>query len=479
MASTLPKRLVRATAAFVLSALTMIGLAVVVASASSASSGALIRASGVPREGKGFAVAGGDFVGYYVTAGGRKLYCLSPKKALPAHISLHRTMHYPGLGKRRSAWLAYALGRWGNASSDNAAAAESQVLNTIVGNRSDVRRRAPQLPKQVAGTVRRHLRLVHRYHGPYRVVVQTPRAALPGQRATGTVTVSSAATRHRLHHVDVRLTGSPNVHVPARVTTNARGVAHFRYQVRDVGEVHVLATATGLPAMSIYRNHPGAGVQHMVSPVHHVKAHGSASFRAVPSGIAHRYACTTTCNGRPVSTVRACSPADSRASRLTLRFGRRTSELKFPARGSRHCAQIQIATRDGDRVTATWQYRTAHGWSAPIRARGSFRVDCPAVPPVGIMLSADCTHGTLRIGLARRGADGAWSPLTNPSRHRMVLAIGGARTLVLAADPGHKAVFRAPVSCSAPRTYTWQAGVQRANGDYNYGPRGSVTTPSS
>ena len=83
----------------------------------------------------------------------------------------------------------------------------------------------------------------------------------------------------------------------------------------------------------------------------------------------------------------------------------------------------------------------------------------------------------MTIGLAKLGPNGTWTPLVNTSKHRMVLVIGGAKQLRIFARHGKTAMFTASASCDSPTTYTAQAGVQRANGQYNYGLRASVTTP--
>lgn len=471
MASTSPNPIVRTAAAILTLALALLGVSIVLASPSSA------RASGTPREGRGYSVSGGDFVGYYVTTTGRKLYCLSPRRGLPSSITLTKVRHYPGLSAAKSAQLSYALGKWGDAGTNKAAAAESQVLNTIVGNLADVSRRASQLPDSVAKLVRAHLKTVHRYYGPYVTKVRTGHAVLPGQDGTASVTISSIATGRKLRHIPITLSGSKNVRLPKHVFANGKGIARFSFRVTDVGEVHIVASAKHLPSMSVYQNHPGNDAQHMISPVHTTHTRGSVSFKASPNGFRHKYACTTTCNGRPKTTVRACNPKNHQKSRLVIHYGKKTAIIHFPKSAVRICEKKQITTRDGEHVWSRWQFKTKHGWSKPVVARGSFTVDCPAVPAVGVTLSANCTKATVTIGLAKLGKHGTWSALANPSKHTMVLIIGGATDRRIYAKHGRTAIFTAHASCTSPRTYTWQAGVRRANGKYNYGPKGSITTP--
>lgn len=430
--------------------------------------------SGQPHRGKGYSVGGGDFVGYYITAAGKKVYCLSPRKALPASISLHTAGRYPGLSKTASRQLAYALNRWGDALSSTAAAAESQLVNTIVGNRSDVARRAAQLPKPVASLVSDHLTLTRRLYGPYVTAVRTPTALLPGQSATGSVVIT-AASGHRVSGTTVLLTSSKNGAVPGRVITNSHGIGTFTYRATDVGEVRITATAIDLPATAVQVNRPSPSQQHMVSPVSLVRSRSSASFRKSPSGFSNLYACTATCNGKPATTLTACAPASTRASRIGYHYEGRTAYVSFARSAEAACKSVSVIMKDGDRVTAGWQFQTGHGWSAVVAAAGSFVVDCPAVPAVGVSMTYDCTNASVTIGLTRDGAYGTWTPLVNPSSHRLVLVIDGTQRIY--ADQNKTALFTASATCGSHTTYTAQAGVQRANGQYNYGLVASATTP--
>ena len=431
-------------------------------------------ASGQPHQGKGYSVGGGDFVGYYVTPAGTKVYCLSPRKALPTSITLHTAARYAGVSKTASRQLAYALSRWGDAPSSTAAAAESQLVNTIVGNGSDVARRAAQLPKSVASFVSAHLALTRR------PTVRTT----PGSHARGAAP-GPGQHWHRRHHLGRR---SPRerrdgaaeqqqerLGAPKRITTDSKGVGRFTYRATDVGEVHIKAIAIDLPSTAVQVNKPAPSQQHMVSPVSVVRSQGSASFRKSPSGFSHSYACTTTCDGKPATTLTACAPASSRDSRIGFHYEGKTVYLSFAHSTKAVCKSLSVTTRDGDRVTAGWQYKTSHGWSAVLPAAGTFVVDCPPAPPVGVSMTYDCTTAAVTIGLAKVGPHGTWTPLVNTTAHRMVLVINGTQRIY--ADHNKSAVFTASATCGSHTTYTAQAGVQRANGQYNYGLVSSVTTP--
>ncbi|MGI8679699.1 MAG: hypothetical protein ACR2LX_13660 [Jatrophihabitans sp.] len=432
-------------------------------------------ASSTLRAGLGHRVGGGDFVGYYVS-GGTKVYCLSPSKAVPRRVSLSSGARYPGISVGASRQLAYALSRWGDARSTYSAAIESQVVNTLAGNTQDVRRRAHSLSAAVNRTVAAHVSAARSQAGPYVVLLSTPKAVLPGQSAVGSVQVRTSSG-HGVAGALVRLTHSANASVPAQVRTDARGVARVPYAVSDLGQVRIVATAIGLAATTLRISHPRASEQRMVSWGSRSAARGSSSFQARVSGFSNRYACTTACAGRPLTTLSACAPASRYVSRLVYRLGATALTADFPASSKPVCRTVSARPGDGTRVSAAWQYRTPHGWSRPVAAAGSFTVDCPAVPAVVATMTYDCTHAAVTIALGHANPDGSWVPAVNTSRHRFVLVVGGAKPTRVYARPGAGAVFTTAVACGSRTTYTMQAGVQRTNGAWNYGQIASVVTP--
>ncbi|MDQ2796724.1 MAG: hypothetical protein M3Y06_06120 [Actinomycetota bacterium] len=432
-------------------------------------------ASGSIRVGLGHRVDGGDFVGFYV-AGGKKVYCLSPMKVVPRTVSLSNVSRYPGLSPTASRQLAFALFHWGDARSVNEAVVESQVLNTLAGNGKDVRRRAHSLPAALSRAVAAHVVQARSQAGPYTVRVSTPRALLPGQSATGSVQVRSS-NGHGVAGIVVRLVHSPNATVPTQVRTDYRGLARMPYAVSDVDQVRIVATAHGLAPVTVQTSHPRSSEQRMVSWTAQIATRGSASFRGSVSGFSNSYACTTTCDGRPLTTLSACAPASRYASRLVYAVDGSRVIADFPASTKRVCRAVLAHPADGMRVTAAWQYRAPHGWSRPVPAAGTFTLDCPAAPEVTVAMSYDCTRGLVSIALGHTNPDGSRVPLVNTSRHRFVLVVGGAKTTRVYADHGRGAVFTSAVACGLAATYTMQAGVQRANGGWNYGRTASVVTP--
>src|SRR3954470_13312662 len=75
------RRLPQSLAAVATAVIAAIALCVTLVPTSAAASQQL-------RPGKGYAAADGDFVGFYLTSGGTKVYCLSPRKTLPSAVSL-------------------------------------------------------------------------------------------------------------------------------------------------------------------------------------------------------------------------------------------------------------------------------------------------------------------------------------------------------------------------------------------------------
>ena len=413
----------------------------------------------------GYHLPGGDFAGFYVTRSGAKVYCIDPGKRAPSTVALRPITRYRGMTRRTADQLAYALSSWGNARTRAQAAAESQLVNTIVGNAAAVRRRSAGLPRAVRRTVAAHLRLVRARSGPYTLQVRA-RTAAPGQTATGTATLVSG-TRVGVPGTVVRLRGSGNVAVPAAVRTGARGSASFRYTVTGAGPVRIDAGVSGLAPARFTGTHPAAGRQRMVTWAPAVSATAQLVFQARPGAFTHNYQCSTTCDGHPRTTLRACAAPSTYASRIVYRAGARAAALDFPAGTRTRCRSIVLVLIDQDRVTAAWMFHGPHGWTPQVAAAGTFVVDCPPVPPVEVSLRYDCTRGAFAAAVAGRPG------------HPVVLIVSGAAARRVPAGATDVARFTASVQCGTTQTYGVQAGVQRADGTWNYGPVARVVTPGA
>ena len=418
------------------------------------------------RHGSGYHLPAGEFVGYYLTRDGVKVFCIDPGKKAPTSVSLSTIARYPGMSKRTADELAYALSTWGDPTTKVQAAAESQLVNTVVGHAAAVRRRGTHLPRAVTTLVAAHLRSVRALAGPYTVLLRAPRAVGPGQVATGSVAVAAAGGR-KVPGVIVRLQGSANVTVPAALRTGAGGSAAFRYTVTGPGTVRITATAGGLAPSRFTGTHPASGSQRMVTGAPATTASAHTGFEARPGAFTHTYACTTTCDGRPLATLRACSAAGGYPARLTYRWGAQSRVVDFPAAARGRCLTTSLVLADRDQVRAVWTYLGPHGWTAPVAAGGAFVVDCPAVPAVEVALSYDCAHASLAVSV------------TAPATHPAVLLVSGATVRRVGAPAGGTARFATTVPCGTPQTFTVRAGVQRSGGGWNYGSVARIGTPSA
>jgi hypothetical protein len=464
----LPRRLLGALAVFLLGATALV---VHAAAPSNAAPGAAVVT------GKGAWIAGHtDFVGYYrALVGGRwvKVYCVSPNRPAPTSVRLATVARVHGVSLVVSRELAATLAVHGDAKTDGQAEAVSQALNELIGNHTAVVRRAANLPRAVQALAMRYVAEARANHGPYTLTVRTPRSPLPGQTGQGSVTLRSA--NHGLS-ARVVLTHSANVSTPASVRTDQSGRATFTYRTTDMGEAHISASASVSP-VTLRASAPNSTTQQMLSWSGFGSVRARASYRGSVSGFANRYACSTECDGQPLVTLAACAPASGYPSRITYMFDGHAHSVSFDAGNTRTCKSWTVRLNDRVTVTATWQYRTRTGWSRPVAAPGRFTVDCPPAPPVAVALSYDCTTAALSVALGTQ-RNGALLPLRNSSRHRMVLAVGGAETGWFQVAPGATAtVHTYSIPCGTHTTVTVRGGVQRGSGGYNFGQTATVVTP--
>jgi hypothetical protein len=457
-------------------------LAVVAVAAALATGGAVVSAARATGEaqvvpGLGVWLAGHtDFVGSYrAEVAGRwiTMYCVSPHKRAPRHLTLHELRRLPGTSARTSALMAATLAAHGDAHTAAQAEAVSQALNEEFGNREAIALRARQLSARVRRLTARFVAEAERQRGPYALALDLPGRALPGQTAVGSITLRSAAGG-----VDARATlqHSRNVELPAAVHTGAAGQRHFSYRVVGGGPVHIGATVRALPSQLRSSKTDGA-TQTMVSWSRRVTLHVTRSYAAPGPEFTHHYACTTQCDGRPDIALSACAPPSTFASRLTYSFGGQSQRADFPAADERSCRTIHLHLGDGVSVRARWQYRAAAGWTRPRTAGGAFTVDCPAAPPVAVLLTYDCTAAQLTATLGTEHA-GALVPLRNGSHHPMVLVLGGAAEGRYPVAPdGTATLHTVALECGVDASVTLRGGVQRASGGYNYGAPVTVTVP--
>lgn len=418
-----------------------------------------------------------DFVGYYralVAGHWVKVYCVSPGRRAPTRISLRTVSRVPAKRAAITRQLAETLTAHGDARTAAQAEAVSQALNAEIGNGRAVARRARQLSRHVRELAERYVAEARARGGPYSLELHLPADPLPGQSSTGTATLR--ASGHGVAGAMVSLRHTTNVAMPAAVRTNASGRATFAYRTIGGGPVHVAAAAVGAP-VTVRASRPGRRTQLMLTWSPRKTVHAVAAYQGTGPGFAHRYECSSDCDGHPLVTLTACAPASRDPSRLTYWFDGHSHRIAFDAARARACKAWQVVVADGVSVSATWQWRTAHGWTSPIPAGGWFVVDCPAAPPVAVTLAYDCTRATLTAVLGRQ-SNGSLVPLRNDTAHRMVLVVGGAVEGRYELAPGATATPHTyPLRCGSHATVTVRGGIQRGADTFNYGRITEVTTP--
>jgi hypothetical protein len=334
----------------------VVALAVIAAAigACMAASFASANAQPVVVPGKGVWIAGHtDFVGFYrAYADGRwvKVYCVSPAKRAPTSIDLHTAARVAGTTRAVTRQLAETLAAHGDAQTARQAEAVSQALNEEIGNDDAVHRRASSLPDRVRILAARYVAEARTLHGPYRLAVHLPRSPLPGQQATGTVTLRTTAGQPVPHAVTIRHTR--NVRTPRFVHTDGSGRAAFDYATTGGGAVHLAASARLLPT-TVRASRPGPATQLVLTWSPRSESRATGSYQGTGPGISHRYSCSSDCDGHPVVTLTACAPADRYRSRVTFWLGERTHRLYFAAARHRVCQSWQTRIADEVSVSAT------------------------------------------------------------------------------------------------------------------------------
>lgn len=417
-----------------------------------------------------------DFVGYYrayVNGHWLKVYCVSPDRRVPLHVTLRTVSSLPAANAATTRLLAETLSAHGNAQTATEAEAVSQALNEEIDNSDAVARRAKYLSKAVRDLAARYVAEAHARRGPYTLSLHLPASPAPGLSWTGTVRLHSAAGGIA---ETIALRGSSNVKTPSSVRTNRTGTAFFPYRTLGGGLARVTATARVAPTR-LQASTADRSTQVMLTwtPRAVVRA-GDVYQPRVPS-FTHHYSCTSECAGRPRVTLTTCAPANGYPSRITYWLGREAHRFDFAAAEQRVCRSWQVRIADRVSVSARWRYRTPHGWTAPITAEGAFVVDCPAAPPVAVQLSYNCTYARLSAVLGRLH-DGQLVPVRNSTRHTMVLEMTGWVSGRFELRPGATAVRHTiPFACGSAGAVTFRGGVQRAQGGYNYGPAAGVSLP--
>ncbi len=124
--------------------------------------------------------------------------------------------------------MAYALWQYGRSDRRDRQAAVMLYVHGLMGDGAPGEADPGAIGPSVEALVARIGRDAARYHGPYRLDLQVPGGLKAGARATGTARVIAAGGA-TVPGVTLELEGTGTGGLPARVRTDARGVARFTF----------------------------------------------------------------------------------------------------------------------------------------------------------------------------------------------------------------------------------------------------------
>ena len=257
---------------------------------------------------------GRDFVGAYRLANGRLIYCIDPDYAEPHTVALSTKSRLPRLSPTATAEVSELLFAHGHATTKWQAAVVSQAANTLIGNKKAVARRAHLLPTSVGKRATLYVAEARRFHGPYRVRVSSRR---PCCRVSRRAARSACRRRGPASPAPVQFGECGGL--ARRADRPARyGGVHDRGQRAGRGPHRRAGDESG--ADDMLASDPKGRVQRMISWRPAVSNVASASFERRASGFAHSMVCSSTCNGHPVTTLRACVASSTQWQRVIYRY---------------------------------------------------------------------------------------------------------------------------------------------------------------
>lgn len=198
----------------------------------------------------------GDYRG--VVPGAKHTYCIDLRYWYPNPKSRFREDTSPTLRNRdgelvtleRQRLMAYAVWADGRTTQPTQAAAVMLYVHGLMGDAAPGEVAPEALGRTVAASYARITQDAERYHGPYRIEVRLPTRLRAGQEVTGTLRVLSAAG-NALPDVQLRLQAPAVSGMPARVETNAHGVAAISLTPASAGplrlRIRTEALASTLP----------------------------------------------------------------------------------------------------------------------------------------------------------------------------------------------------------------------------------------
>jgi hypothetical protein len=413
----------------------------------------------VPTRGDGLVISG-EWFGYYVD-NGKKIWCLAPGLTLtqePFHLVTNLPYVVVGskkfvVGATKSRWIAFILSQWGNASTNNLAAATRMALLEIVG---DVPSGVSTSAKtQIGGMAANEVSQAKARYGPDKLGLTLRTKVLVGQTGTATVT-AMAATHHGAPGIAVRLAGA-NATVPKLVKTGGNGQATFTYTRTGAGPVKLVARAVGLPQNAMLASLPQPGEQLLVSGTGPTTATASSTYQASPGGPTTSYGCHSACGGLPPVTVTFCQPAGvAPASDIVFDNGHAVGSASFGRSATATCKSVTVIVPDTHVVTFGVQYNIGGKLSGVVPLPGRIVIDCPPWPTVSETVTCNCTNGTMALLLKNTGH----------TEQELIWSVNGGRSQVKPVVPGGTVSALIPFSRTTGTTVLYTGAVQRLNGQW-------------
>jgi hypothetical protein len=190
-----------------------------------------------------------------LVAGQPYLYCIDLRYWYPGRQYGYRRFEATGglrnrdgdaVSVRNQRKMAYALWNFGRTESDTQAAATMLYVHSLMGDARPGEVDPRSLGRaQVTRTFERMAADAERYHGPYRVEAKLGSDLRVGRPGTGTVRILSA-TGAPLPNAQITLSSTGARGVPARVRTNADGVATISFVPTEAGELRLTARSGAL-----------------------------------------------------------------------------------------------------------------------------------------------------------------------------------------------------------------------------------------
>lgn len=389
--------------------------------------------------------------------------CDQPSKALNGGQTFYTVDTLAELGPVKSLIAEYVLNKYLGLRGKINGAAVRIDLNTLAGNRQDVRRWIRALPIEVRAKVvalsRKHLANGRRYHGPYSVSFALSSQPKVGEHATATFKVVSKSTNRGVPGETVSLS-SPNMFVPATIRTNSAGVASADVVVTDVGDPVIDATSLLAPTQMLVGSVP-PNEQQLKAAKPSVPYTAKVTYSQVVNAPTVSYVCDSVCAGNPPVTVKGCNESTGAVMQYMV-FDDAVLAVA-PEIQPGQCTETVFNALDGHHITVGYRYMVNGKWTATVTFPGELVIDCPPQPAVTVNLTYDCAANNAIVVV---------SMPASPTRPTAIFIDGKQAVL---AGPGEVATKTFTAKCGNGTVFQVQGAIQRTNTQFNMGPIIPVT----